>query len=723
MAYEDPASIHTRIDATGRNGLDYSNSRIPHQTNLIQSKFKKFTISTYNVRTLLQIGKFHQLTSGCHRFGLDFVAVQEHRWQTKYDIESVSSDDNNYRFVYSSADCKGNGGVGLLIQKGYANQIKSIKKISSRILLVAFDCNPQLVVFSVYSPTDMASDTDKEAFYNTLYAAIINIPPHCLLIVAGDFNARIGRHSHPDSARIIGNYTFYEHSNDNGERLVELCETSLLRPLQGHFSQSAGRQYSWQHPGGEKHLIDHILLRAKWMNSARSCRSFSTVELDSDHRIVSALIKVSLRRPRKTAVGKPKYDWQSLINNAELQTLYNIEIQNNFGALYDLNTNESTQNKYNNFVTCIANSNERTLDKIKHKKHSWVSSQTEQLCEERNLAKNKYKKTKTIGDYNNWRKLCKKVTTSFKKDKEIHYTNLGHQANKAKQTNNIKQVYQIVNQISGKFRKNTAAMAKKRDGGSPESIQDSMIEWGSWFKEILNKDAKINTRIKKSHIDLPINTDNFTEEEIKVAINSLKNGKAAGIDKDITAEALKMGGNITVSSLCDICNSVFNKNDPPSEWTTNIIIPIPKKISTEMSDFRGISLMSISAKVYNKVILNRIYEQVNQKLTSNQTGFRKNMNTIQHIQALRRIIEGATTKQLPLITTFIDFRRAFDSINRTVMWKILRLYGIPEKIVNAIKCLYTNSKFKVSIGDYLSESYESSSGIRAIPCHLFSLLW
>jgi len=110
-----------------------------------------------------------------------------------------------------------------------------------------------------------------------------------------------------------------------------------------------------------------------------------------------------------------------------------------------------------------------------------------------------------------------------------------------------------------------------------------------------------------------------------------------------------------------------------------------------MTNYRGISLLSIAAKVYNKIIFNRLIPVVDKILRLNQAGFRKGCSCIQQIHILRRIIEGATAKGIPFFITIIDFKKAFDSICRKTMFAILRHIGIPDKIVQDIKVLYEDS--------------------------------
>ena len=80
-----------------------------------------------------------------------------------------------------------------------------------------------------------------------------------------------------------------------------------------------------------------------------------------------------------------------------------------------------------------------------------------------------------------------------------------------------------------------------------------------------------------------------------------------------------------------------------------------------MKDFKGMNLMSIAGKVYNKMQLNSIYEPTN-ILRPFQAGFRKGRNCLEQIHILKRLLKAECQRQLPLLITFVLFSKAFVSV-------------------------------------------------------------
>ena len=89
--------------------------------------------------------------------------------------------------------------------------------------------------------------------------------------------------------------------------------------------------------------------------------------------------------------------------------------------------------------------------------------------------------------------------------------------------------------------------------------------------------------------------------------------------------------------------------------------------------------MAIAAKLCNKMILNRLIPFIEPLLRNNQNGFRRGRSTLSQILCLRRLLEESQASNRDLAMVFVDFSKAFDSVDRKKMFEILRLYGIPEE--------------------------------------------
>ena len=250
---------------------------------------------------------------------------------------------------------------------------------------------------------------------------------------------------------------------------------------------------------------------------------------------------------------------------------------------------------------------------------------------------------------------------------------------------------------------------KKVEGSSPQERLDS---WKNHFQNLLGQPPAVNDEnmeITPVHDLLDIRTDNFDLDELATAKTSIKEGKAFGAD-EIAPEVIKRVD--LDETLLDFCNQALNEGSIPEQWKRLNIVPVPKKGDlSKPINYRGIALTSIVTKTLNRMILNRIQPYIEPILRNNQNGFRPGRSTTSHILALRRIIEEVNDKNLTAVLLFVDFKKAFDSIHRGLLFKILAAYGIPRKIVLLIERLYGGTIAKVITEDGLTEAFLIIAGV------------
>ena len=100
------------------------------------------------------------------------------------------------------------------------------------------------------------------------------------------------------------------------------------------------------------------------------------------------------------------------------------------------------------------------------------------------------------------------------------------------------------------------------------------------------------------------------------------------------------------------------------------------------------------------------------KLRNEQAGYRQGRNTTEQIFVLRNIIEQVIEWNSNLYICFVDFEKAFDSVHRETLWKLLKICGIPDKLVNMIKTMYRNSKCAVIDRIETSQWFDVKSGVK-----------
>ncbi|KAI8507980.1 hypothetical protein Bbelb_142200 [Branchiostoma belcheri] len=256
-------------------------------------------------------------------------------------------------------------------------------------------------------------------------------------------------------------------------------------------------------------------------------------------------------------------------------------------------------------------------------------------------------------------------------------------------------------------------LAGKKSGVLFIQGDDRLNTWKNHFSKLLSAD---NPQPNSSRVPITpvfninhnISCDPFSQNEVDLALNQMKPGKAPGLD-GLPLELWKLPK--ARESLTVFCNQALAGHRPP-EWGLAGIVPVPKKGNLTLPDnYRGISLTQVAAKVYNRLLLNRLRPVIDKLLRPNQNGFRPSRSTSAQILALRRIVEEVQNHQKEAVFIFIDFRKAFDSINRNTMFEILLAYGIPPPIVNAIKIMYEDTTATVLTPEGETDFFKIETGV------------
>ena len=213
--------------------------------------------------------------------------------------------------------------------------------------------------------------------------------------------------------------------------------------------------------------------------------------------------------------------------------------------------------------------------------------------------------------------------------------------------------------------------------------------------------------------------ESITEKEVLEAIKSLKNQKACGNDM-ILNEFLKNGTDKLLPVYVKIFNIVFDSGIVPDSWSQGYICPIYKNKGdpANADNYRGITILSCFGKLFTCVLNNRLFNYLEclGLLCEEQAGFRKGYGTVDHIFNLKCLIDMYLFRRTKLYCAFVDYRKAFDSVNRVLLWQKLLHNGIDGKMFILIKNMYKNAKSCVRFQIILFPMLELDKGKICPPC-------
>ena len=682
-----------------------------------------FRIGTWNVRTMQpgldnmdirhgELRKTAVIDKELQNLDLDIVALQETRI-----ADSGSRRENNFTFYWKGldADQPRHHGVGFAIRNKLIQSVSTPTGISERIMSVSVNTTKgQMNLISAYAPTLCASSEDKDKFYDALSAVVSEMDAKKPLYILGDFNARVGN-DHQSWPRSLGHHGIGK-MNENGQRLLEFCTGNDLAITNTFFALKNHRKVSWRHPrSGHWHQIDFVITRRKDLNSVKITRAYHSADCDTDHTLIASKVKIT---PKRLHMSRPAPNPKinvSLCKDVSKKEAFRTMIANKAEAF---RTQESVDETWSSMEKAIYETAKECYGEKKTAKKDWVEANAETLMpliEKKRKALLLHKKSPNQQTKDTLREAKADLQRESRRCANEYWTNLSTAIQTASDCGDTKTVHNLMNIALGpKITK--VAKLKAKNGEPIEDKKEQLQRWIQHYSELYSAEKEVNPELDQALPSLPVISeldDEPTKQELLEALNSLPSGKATGED-NIPAEVLKENSEVLLQHLHSLLLQCWRQQEIPHKMRNAKIVTLYKNKGDkgDCNNYRGISLLSITGKVFARIILKRLQKLAEQILPESQCGFRAGRSTTDMIFTLRQLQEKCREQQKPLYIAFVDLTKAFDTVNRKALYKVLKSIGCPPILLHLIVSFHENMEACVQYDGSISDYFQVNVGVK-----------
>ena len=546
---------------------------------------------------------------------------------------------------------------------------------------------PKTVILgNVYRSPSKTPEKFNKFYENILQKLDTNRYAHKIKVIVGDFNQDL-----------------IKHDSDND------CQTLIDNAHNHGFAQIVSRPTRITEHSAT--LIDHV-----YTNDISSIHSCNILTLDlSDH--LATHTKISLgastsQAPhlRATKIKTDKSE-QRMFNEANHQTFGHLISAETWDGITDDMDAQTAYDKleniylkhYNNSYPLKSKRTKRKFERQDPK--PWILPWLETACARKQDAYHKFVKTPTTENKAKYDKLnafCKKHTDIAK----INY----RKAYFDKYKNDSRKQWLMINSLLNRKSKTSTISKLIDDKGNIINKPDQMANsFNDYFSKIA---SNLKQKTNPSNADNCESFDKFLKNSVSrtMYLNSVSAGEVHDIIKsfknkttrDTKIEALKLANlsfNFT-NALAKIINKSFQQGVFPEQMKTARVIPIHKEGSkTDVSNYRPISLLTSFSKIYEKLMHYRILKflESNNSLCETQYGFRP-ARSCEHalLNAQNTLLDSLSKRQISLLL-LIDFSKAFDMVEHSILLKKLEHYGIRGVALKWMESYLSNRKQFVTV--------------------------
>ena len=658
-------------------------------------------VGAWNVLTLSDDERLPHLSKELRRLRVDIVGLSEVRRPYSGEISS-----GGYTYYWSGRNDGAHlGGVAIGISSRLQASVDEVTTVDERIMLLRLRHTLGFMsIVAVYAPTETSDLEEKEMFYAKLDSIVDQCPSRDTLLVLGDFNAVTGteRAGYELCVGPHGSGT----RNVNSSLLLNFAKSRRLRIGGSWFQRRDPRRWTWySNAGGVAKEIDHILVSTRW-RILQNCRVFRSAEFfATDHRLVVATLRIHIRSKKIPRCNFPRLHLEKL-RDPTCAHEYAVAVSNRFGVLDAL---EDPEELWDTFKRETLKAAEVCIGHRPRSRSGIASEETLMAIEESRAAR-------LAGNRDQYRVLAQRTRTLLRRDKERHVRELAEDVEGCLNANNLQPAFRALKKLRSKSTPQGSTI-RTADGRIVSDADEVRARYAEYFEQLYMAEPPSGqlslADVQMAAADPPVDETPPSLAEVRKAVSKLKCGKAAGIC-NISGELLKAGGETMIHGLHAVLSAIWQSGTIPSDWKKGLVVPIwkGKGDRQDCNNYRGITLLSVPGKVLAHVLLMRIRSQLLKYQRPEQSGFSPGKSTTDRILALRVLVERRLEFQQRLLAVYVDFKKAFDSVHRETLWEILRVRGIPARIIGLITGLYSGTESAVKCGGGISSFFPVNSGVR-----------
>lgn len=280
---------------------------------------------------------------------------------------------------------------------------------------------------------------------------------------------------------------------------------------------------------------------------------------------------------------------------------------------------------------------------------------------------------------------------------------------------------------------NTIDRLENSEGRKLEKDEDILNEaskfYSSLYKSTMPNVEAIDKYLKEtsfktvlSNADSNVCEGKITLEECTQVVNKLKINKSPGLD-GLTAEFYQTFWPNIGQIMVRVYNESFDDEILCTSQRMSVLSLIFKKGDREkLANYRPISITNIDYKIVAFALATRLHKVLDTIISTDQAGYIKKRFIGHNIRLVQDVLEHAEKNKRKGILLFLDFEKAFDSLEWTFMTSALKKFNFGDQFIRWVKTLYKKPKICIKNNGHISEEFEINRGIRQ-GCPLSALLF